>query len=433
MTNTGMIGIDIGNYRMKLVSVERGALRQAVCVELPDGMVRDGRIVAYSAMTDFLKETLREKRLRFRRAAVALPPETYYIRRVRLPRMTVRQLEVNLPYEFHDYISGDPGRYVYDYAVLSMDEGNMDLIACAAPKDLVNNYRVMLRRAGIRLVKLVPDVLAIGTILYHPERMTDPAKTKAELRAERKARRKEEKLAQSEQSRIKREQKEEEKRKRKAAEREARKLARSGFTVTEEDSRETDAIPVTGALSASFGVAPAEKETTQGAGAAGADRNPQPAPERSGQDYAVLDIGYRNTQLHFFSDGTYEITRTMDEGERYFAELLAADEGMDIHIALLKIESNQDDVLARQEIADRIDAFATAIMRVMNFYSYNNPRNSIDRIYYFGSGARLTPILSAVSQACELPLVPLTERIPGTDGDGGELLFGPQAYGAVLG
>ena len=51
-------------------------------------------------------------------------------------------------------------------------------------------------------------------------------------------------------------------------------------------------------------------------------------------------------------------------------------------------------------------------MRVLNFYSFNNPRNAVDTLYYFGDGAHLTPLLTALREQLDLPVAPLTDLFP---------------------
>ena len=131
MGNTKMLGIDIGSYRMVMAESDNGRIKKTATATLPDNMVRDGRIIAYSAMADFIKETIRRRKLKYRDVVLSISAENYYIRQVDLPLMTTALLDVNLPFEFHDYISGDPERYIYDYAVLSMDDRNMKLMAAA--------------------------------------------------------------------------------------------------------------------------------------------------------------------------------------------------------------------------------------------------------------------------------------------------------------
>ena len=449
MGNTKMLGIDIGSYRMVMAESDNGRIKKTATATLPDNMVRDGRIIAYSAMADFIKETIRRRKLKYRDVVLSISAENYYIRQVDLPLMTTALLDVNLPFEFHDYISGDPERYIYDYAVLSMDDRNMKLMAAALSKDLVNNYRVMMRRAGLRLVKIVPDVLALSSILYHPERIVDTTKSRSELAAMR--REVDERVRKERESAERAAKKRElaEKKSERARLKEERALEKSGFILDEDDiaaaanwgdaadSAGSDTLRDNGD-SANSGMA--NNNTLNGnavnsdnvnSNASNGGTSHDDTPE--GKDYAILDVGYGNAALHFFSKGTFEITRTMDEGERKIAQYIADEYNMDIHIAMLQIENNQDNILNEQGVLDLFDALATEIMRVMNFYSYNNPKNTIDRIYYFGGGTAMPQLLKAVEQATELPMHPLTDLIPGlTESQKQNLMTGPQAFGAVI-
>ena len=62
-------------------------------------------------------EERERKRLREAPAALVLPPSQVICRLVTMPRMTTGQLEMNLPYEFSDFIQGVADQYHCDYAV----------------------------------------------------------------------------------------------------------------------------------------------------------------------------------------------------------------------------------------------------------------------------------------------------------------------------
>lgn len=166
-----MIGFDIGACQVKLAVWDGSKVRRALSADTPDNLVKDGRIVSYAAMADFIKETLKKNKVSGRNCAVVLPASHAFLRRVSMPAMTVEQLKINLPYEFRDFLTMSKDKYFYDYAVNGVtrdEEGKpvqLDLTAAAAPKEVIGEYRDMFRRAGLRLRTAVPAECAYANLL----------------------------------------------------------------------------------------------------------------------------------------------------------------------------------------------------------------------------------------------------------------------------
>ena len=159
------VGVDIGNNRMKISYIVKGELKDVFVDQLPDNIVKDGMIQYWDAMGDFLKESFQNHGIRCRNVAFTVPSSGVYMRTVELPRMTVKQLALNLPFEFHDYISDATEKYFYDYAVLEEREKSMKLLAVACSDELINHYRALAKRAKLSPVGLLPDVLGFQRIL----------------------------------------------------------------------------------------------------------------------------------------------------------------------------------------------------------------------------------------------------------------------------
>lgn len=426
------LGIDIEDRFLKLVVMKDGKVQKTCLEVMPDNIVMGGRIAAFHALSDYLRDTVRRNKIRVKDVAFALPSETYYIRRVKLPKMTAAQLQINLPYEFHDYLQDDTDQYVFDYSVLSVDEKSMELLIAALSKRQVEQYKEMCKRAGLRLCKLVPDVLAIQEIVLPSE---NPAAYRKRLAAQEKSRSEEEKRENRSEAREKKQH--------------LRDRKRNGLSVEELSARAAEEARANGmqpadAVSATPGnaAAPANGMTPGNAAASTNGMTPLnaapsgsiAATEEKRKDYAVLSLEYSRDRLHFFSNGAYEITRNLGITEKQICEVIAQNEGVDIHIAQLMLDQNQNHVLEQEQVSDLLQSVATEVMRVMNFYNYNNPRNTIDAIYYYGREAD-SAFLERIQSMTELPIRPLTdllEESSGTAGAGNELLMMLQGYGAVL-
>lgn len=379
-----VLGFDINADTMKVAVCDRKLhLERYLVADVPENMIKDGKYLSPDAMGDFIKETLRQYRLQGSFAAVALPENEYYLRRIRLPKMTTQQLAINLPFEFHDYITGEPSDYVFDYRVLSMGEKEMELLAATTTKAVSLTYQRIMKRAGLKLYKLVPDVLGIQSILM--------PNTGNEQKAEKPAK--------------------------------------------NEKPQRAGKLAMEGAANAAPAAAPEGQAPAEGAGTTpqSPTAKAEEAPAVRHQDYAVLSILRSASQLHFFSNGSYEITRDLNTGVPAILSAITDATGCDPHLAVLMMEHNQDHILESPAVTGILDAMATEIMRVVNFYNYNNPKNNIDRILYCGEPIFHDALAGRVEEAVGLHCVPVTSLLPDSAGiEGAENVnLAPQAYGIL--
>lgn len=358
-----LVGIDIGNQSIRFITVNNGVITDCVKEPVPDNCVQNGRITAFTGLADFMKEVRKKDKIRVKDAALVLPQATYFIRRVTLPRMTVSQLRINLPYEFHDFIQDDMSKYFYDYAVIRMNDTTMDLMICAISLETEKRYEDMMKRAGFHLVKLVPNVLGLQAIVLPAQNAKQAARKAQEPAAE---------------------------------------------------------MP-----------APGQDQTSNQT--ANQTSNPTAAPRYGYQDYAIIDFGHGGTRMHFYSKGAYEITRNMNAGMPELVQQLVQERGVDSHIAALMLDHNQDNILQSQELSGSLDAMVTEVMRVLNFYNYNNPSNTIDCLYYCGSDVLAAAMEHGIEEMTGLKMKTLSTLLPEAPEEQQNILDGaPAAYGAVI-
>lgn len=168
-------GIEIGSRQVKMAQCCDNCLYRAAIEPLPDNYVDNGRIVSMEAMSSFLRDMAKKHKFLDKSCAIVLPDSIAFSRRLTMPAMTVDHLKLNLPYEFHDFINERKERYVFDYCVLEMqcDDDQkpiaMDLMAAAAPKNVILDYENMMKQAGFLLEIAAPEIFGYSNILREYE------------------------------------------------------------------------------------------------------------------------------------------------------------------------------------------------------------------------------------------------------------------------
>ena len=169
------VGVDIGYDSIKVALVAGGRVKKTGLAPMPQNLLREGRAVSPESLGEVLRDTLKKAGISCRSGALVLPNESVYLRNVTMPRMSSENLKVNLPYEFRDYITEELKDYVFDYAMISTPEelrkppegdeedpdnpgGSMEVMAVAAPLSLIEEYREVFRKAGLKLEKAAPTV-----------------------------------------------------------------------------------------------------------------------------------------------------------------------------------------------------------------------------------------------------------------------------------
>ena len=167
MSNKTKLAFDVGDSALK-VAVWRGKALELLEFPLPENLVEDDAVAMPHAFSSLLRSVQRELQLPMGPAALVLPYDRCICRLVTLPPMTVAQLELNLPYEFSDFIGDDVGRYHCDYAVcrpLAADggapAGELAVMAAAAERQLIRDYVRIFSGGGFRLRRILPQEMAL--------------------------------------------------------------------------------------------------------------------------------------------------------------------------------------------------------------------------------------------------------------------------------
>ena len=88
-----MIGIEIGSDTLKLAVCIGDAVAEMAVKRLPENLIREGRVTAPTALTNFIKDMLKEHGLRPGPCAFILPPQVVIAHHVTMPLMSEQELK----------------------------------------------------------------------------------------------------------------------------------------------------------------------------------------------------------------------------------------------------------------------------------------------------------------------------------------------------
>ena len=126
------------------------------------------------------------------------------------------------------------------------------------------------------------------------------------------------------------------------------------------------------------------------------------------KDFAILDIGYKSTKVEIFKEGVYEVTRTIDSGAEDIVNVVSEVFDVDPHVASTFLETNKDNVQENEKCVDIYSSIATEVMRVMNYYSFENRDSTLDTLYYCGGGSYIPRFIAEIKDMVSLELEPLS-------------------------
>ena len=306
------VAFDIGESYIKIAQ-RKGSKIMVEAVQMPENLIRDGVIQMPNVLTDFLKNLKQEQKLPKGPCGIVVPDEVTVCRPITMPVMTEAQLEVNLPFEFSDYISNDPQRYVYDYAIQEIrhdEEGKpieMELMGAVMSKEEVSGYVNIYKNAKMNLRTLIPEEIALGNIM---------------------------------------------------------RLA------LEEGRIEKD------------------------------------------KEYCIINLGHRSTQVYIYKGDRQTVIRNLHVGNDQIDKVIAENKNVDEFLARTYKNNNYQQILEESFCQEAFGRVAIEIMKVINFYRFNNRETELEDVYFCGGGSNIEGLCATIADTVGMNAKNFMELMP---------------------
>lgn len=149
-----LIGLDIGHHSIKAVTIERTGngwrVAKTGSVPTPPDSVKDGVVIDQASVGDAIKSLMRESRIGATGAIIAVSGGTVVCRIVRIPKMPEATLRKSIKFEASRYVPNSADDSYIEFEIVGYsDDGQMDVLIVAAPRDIVESRVLACVAAGL--------------------------------------------------------------------------------------------------------------------------------------------------------------------------------------------------------------------------------------------------------------------------------------------
>ncbi len=179
MARDTIVGINCSHGRMSMVYMKGGSVKKMAWTDMPDNVIEHGELISGNLLAAHLKESMKANRISAKRAAYVFSSTNIFVRSLTVPKMSEEQVRYNIPFEFRDFIQGELKDFIFDYAYRpplpdEEDDGlTINLLAVAIRRSILEEMQSVLRLAGLKLVKAVPDICVFENLLNSLPDMTE--------------------------------------------------------------------------------------------------------------------------------------------------------------------------------------------------------------------------------------------------------------------
>jgi type IV pilus assembly protein PilM len=167
-----LVGIDVGNQTICVVEcrAEKGRRTKVVgaaAVPTPTGSYYEGQVLDARLLAGGIRSALKAAGTRTRRAALAVPAQYGFLRRVTFPKMPVKELRAAIELQPERYIPFARDGSVYDINVLPGEtaDGQLAVVVAAAPRQNVADLLAACRLGGLKPARVDLEPLALHRAL----------------------------------------------------------------------------------------------------------------------------------------------------------------------------------------------------------------------------------------------------------------------------
>lgn len=171
-----IFGLDIGYQTMKLVQLKgsgkNARLHGAIEVPILPGSLNKDGIKEKQKLAEAIRQamaTAKPHPISARIVSSALPESLVFTKSIELPKMSLKEINKNIPYRAAEFFPIPAEETFMDWQVVGQKGGNTEVLIVAAPKVLVNALSEVISTSALELMGLETKPASLTRALIDPQ------------------------------------------------------------------------------------------------------------------------------------------------------------------------------------------------------------------------------------------------------------------------
>lgn len=180
---TKSFGLDISDLSLKIANIEKKGknieLSSVGACDVPKGVLKAGQIQDEAALVKAVQQALKNvkgQEIRTKNVACCLPEEKSFLDVLHLPVLPEEEIANAVRFEAENHIPVPLSEVYFDFELIKpLDQNNpvqkvkpkkqLEVLIAATPKNIVDSYLSVLKKAGLRTVAMEVEPLSIARTL----------------------------------------------------------------------------------------------------------------------------------------------------------------------------------------------------------------------------------------------------------------------------
>lgn len=161
------VGLDIGSKTIKIVELDGSKALQASGIvgysgNSPDKIIDDKELTALSGI---IKKLHKEAKVSTTDVGISVPEQLVFSRSIKYPPLSDQEVAAAVKWDAEQYIPIPPAEAIIQHQILERRESEVLVLLVAVPKNVVENYVRVCQVAGLNVVFVETELMALSRAL----------------------------------------------------------------------------------------------------------------------------------------------------------------------------------------------------------------------------------------------------------------------------